>query len=387
MFEAMTQYIGDFVSISCDLVGLGEPTHREPAFAHVRNELFAQLVDRGFRSIALETGRAAALVVNDFVQGGPGSLDTVMREGFSHAMFGVSEGNRRLVAWMREYNTGRSPKERLAFHGMDAPMEFSAPSPRPYLEFARDFLGLDLDIAGPAGEDERWGRAEAVMDPAESPGDTAGAERLRAIADDMLAALYARAPELIAATSRDDWQRAKIQLTSGIGLLRYHRQAAERIENGLRWSRLSAVRDALMARNLLDIRDIEARRGPTLVFAGNVHLQRNPSHMSMAGLDLTWFGTGAILASLLGTRYAFIAGSLGRSEGLGLAEPDPGTHEGRLQAGAAAWRLEVAGADRSAVSRTDTRPEQGYFPLDQETLDGADAVLHISEAERARQRT
>ncbi|GAB3996141.1 hypothetical protein GCM10029992_15290 [Glycomyces albus] len=138
-----------------------------------------------------------------------------------------------------------------------------------------------------------------------------------------------------------------------------------------------------MAQNLLDIRDIEATRGPTLVFAGNVHLQRNPSRMSMAGMDLTWFGTGAILASLLGTRYAFIAGSLGRSEGLGLGEPEPGTHEGLLERGTDEWRLEVAGADRSAVSRTDARPEQGYFPLDRETLDGADAVLHISAGESA----
>lgn len=377
MFETMTRDIGDFVSLTCDLVGLGEPTHREPAFAHVRNELFAQLVERGFRSIALETGRAAALIVNDYVQGGPGSLDTVMREGFSHSMFGESEGNRRLVAWMREYNQGRSSRERLAFHGMDAPMEFSAPSPRPYLEFARDFLGVDLDIAGPAGEDERWGRAEAVMDPAESPGDSVDAERLRAIADDLLISLYARAPELIAAASLDAWHRARIHLASGIGLLRYHRQAAERVEDRVRWSRLSAVRDALMAQNLLDIRDIEARRGPTLVFANNVHLQRNPSRMDMAGMDLSWFGTGSILAPLLGARYAFIAGSLGRSAELGLGEPGPGTHEGLLQRGTTEWRLEVAGADRSAVPRTDAGQEPGYFPLDRETLDGADAVLHI----------
>jgi hypothetical protein len=28
--------------------------------------------------------------------------------------------------------------------------------------------------------------------------------------------------------------------------------------------------------------------------------------------------------------------------------------------------------------RTDTNPRQGYFPLEQATLEGADAVLHIS---------
>jgi len=63
---------------------------------------------------------------------------------------------------------------------------FSAPSPRRYLEDARDYLGLDLDIAGLAGDDQRWSRTEAIMDPAMSVGATADAERLRALGDDLL---------------------------------------------------------------------------------------------------------------------------------------------------------------------------------------------------------
>ncbi|PTR44844.1 erythromycin esterase [Rhodococcus sp. OK611] len=175
----MSQDIRDFVPASCDILALGEPTHLEPAFARVRNELFAQLVDRGFRSIALETDRVAALTVNDFVQEGVGSLDLAMSEGFSHGL-GDLEANRELVGWMRDYNENRPPTERLAFHGVDASTEnTSAPSPRRYLEHARDYLGLDLDIAGLCGDDERWSRAEAVMDSAASIGATAEAERLR----------------------------------------------------------------------------------------------------------------------------------------------------------------------------------------------------------------
>jgi erythromycin esterase-like protein len=298
MFEAMTQDLQDFVNDSHDLVGLGEPTHREPAFARIRNELFVGLVARGFRSIALETDRLTALAVNDFVREGAGTLDAAMSEGFTHG-FGAFEANRELVAWMREYNEGRPAGERLAFHGIDAPLEFSAPSPRRFLEHARDYLKLDLDLAALVGDDERWGRMEAVMDPAESPGDSDEAARLRAVADDMLSSLYARAPELIVATSRGVWERARINVISALGLLRYHAQAARPVEDRERWSRMSAVRDALMAQNLLDIRDIESRRGPTLVCGHNLHLQRNPSRMSMGPLDLVWSGAGAIMASLL----------------------------------------------------------------------------------------
>ena len=376
----MTQDICRFVPPSCDLLALGEPTHGEPAFPAVRNRLFARLAAAGFRSIALETDRVAALVVDDYVRDGTGTLDTAMREGFSHG-FGELEGNRRLVAWMREYNQARPPAQRLSFHGFDAATELmSAPSPRPHLEHARDYLGLDLDIAGPAGDDERWSRTEAVLDPAESPGATAGAVRLRAIADDLLTEMYARAPELIAATSRTAWHRARIRLTAGLGLLRYHHRSAQRVDGNTRLSGMSGVRDALMAQNLLEIRDLEARRGPTLVFANNLHLQRNRSVWRMGEHEWIWWGAGAVVSALIGDRYVFVAGSLGRSDALGLAEPGPDTTEGHLQRGIATWGLRPASAVLAGAARTDGTPEQGYFPLDGPTLAGADAVLHISLA-------
>lgn len=375
----MSQDIRDFVPASCDLLAFGEPTHREPSFGRLRNELFARLAGHGFRSIAMETDRGAALAVDDFVQEGKGSLDAVMSEGFSHG-WGEIDANRRLVAWMREYNEGRPPHERLAFHGFDAPMEtLSAPSPRAYLEHARDYMGLDLDIAALCGDDRRWSRPEAVMDPAQSIGATPEAGWLRTIADDMLLALYERAPKLIAATSRAEWSRAEIHLTAAIGLLRYHKRATQRLERDARISRLAAARDALMAQNLLAVRNAEDRRGPTFVFAHNTHLQRNPCHMSMGDIDLTWFGTGSVIASLLEERYAFIAGSLGRSETIKLGEPEPDTYEGGMQSRIATWGLTPAVAIPPARRRTDTVPEQGYFPLDQAVLDTADAVLHISD--------
>jgi erythromycin esterase-like protein len=378
MFEAMTQDIRDFVDAAHEIVGLGEPSHREPAFGRVRNELFAQLVEFGFRSFALESDRVAAFAVDDFVREGTGTLDSAMDTGFSHG-FGALDPNRELVEWMREYNDGRPAAERLAFHGIDAALEFTAASPRADLEHARDRLGLDLDLAPLVGDDERWSRTEAVTDPAASPGDTPEAHRLRAIADDMLALLHVRAPELIASTSLTEWHRTRARLTSALGLLRYHRQAAQRGEDAERWARLCALRDSLMARNLLDIREIEARRGPTLVFANNVHLQRNRSRMTTWHGEITWHGTGAVVSSLLGERYTVIAGSLGRSEGLGLLEPEPGTAEHALQDRFPGWGLTAAEAVEPAATRSDTAPEQGYFPLDRHTLEGVDAVLHIGQ--------
>ncbi|WP_051703808.1 erythromycin esterase family protein [Glycomyces sp. NRRL B-16210] len=309
----MAEHTQALVGTSCDLLGLGEPKHGDPDFGRARNETIAELADRGFRSIAVETDRVAALAVDDYVRHGTGTLDAAMKEGFTHG-FGEFESNRQLIAWLREYNATRSPEEKLTFHGIDAPLEFTAASPRRDLEYVRDYLGFSLDLSSLVGDDDQWGNMEAVTDPAASPGDTAEAEKLRTLADDMRTALYAQSPELIAATSLDAWRRAKTHLTSGLGLLRYHKQAAQRIENSARWSSLSATRDALMAENLLDIRDIEADRGPTVVSAHNIHLQYERSRMTMADMDLSWNGTGAILKALLGNRYLFIEGRLDGAE-------------------------------------------------------------------------
>jgi erythromycin esterase-like protein len=370
----MTQDIRDLVTPSCELLAYGEPTHLAMAFGFVRNELFAQLVDLGFRSIALETDRVAALAVNDFVREGVGTLDAAMK-AFSHT-FGELDHNRQLVTWMREYNKRRPAAERLSFHGFDIPTEtMNAPSPRTYLEHARDYLGLDLDLAALAGDDEQWHRTEAILDPTMSPGATPAANALRAVADDMLTVLYTRAPDAGA-----DWFRAKTHLTAGLDLLRYHKQSAERVDETTRITRMCANRDAGMAQNLLDIRALEA--APTLVFAQNRHLQRNLSSMVMGWEEemvIEWHSAGAIVSTLLGERYTFIAGSLGHHRGIGLQDPAPDTYEAQLHTDT--WALTPANTIPPAKTRTDPTRMQGYFPLDQPTVEGADWILHITDGE------
>ncbi|MEU6250773.1 erythromycin esterase family protein [Glycomyces sp. NPDC047010] len=289
-----------------DVIGLGERAHGDSPHAEARTDHALRLVAQGARSIVFESDRVAAFAVDDYVQGRTDDLDTALSDGFTHG-FGAFAVNRRLVSRLRAFNEDRGPGDRVAFHGMDAPLEFTAASPRAYLEHVRDYLGLALDIAALTDDDETWSAMEAVTDPAASPGDTPAARRLRVIADDLHAALYTAAPERIAATSVAEWHRARVNAATAAGLLRYHRQAAQPLPEVERWSRLSGVRDALMAANLLDVRALEADRGPTVVLAHDIHLQTTESRMEMAGMNLTWAGTGAIIAALLGPKYLFVA--------------------------------------------------------------------------------
>ncbi|GIJ36524.1 DUF6194 family protein [Micromonospora sediminimaris] len=362
----------DLLAVPPALLALGEPTHGESAFLQIRNETFMSLAVQGYRSIALESDRAAGLIANEFVQGSTAvTLDRALTEGFSHG-FGGAPANRDLLLRMREWNAGRPSSERLTFHGFDAPLEIEgAPSPRPYLIRTCEFLGLDrsTEIDDLIGDEARWSDTAAIWEPGRSIGRSADAQRLRVIADELLIELYLNAPRLA-----EGWPAAFVQAMSAVAVLRYHAAAAAPLEREERFARLAGVRDALMAENLLQIRSAEAHRGPTLVFAHNTHLQRQSSTMTMAGKDVSWAGAGAIVASLLNDRYAVIVGSLGASPALGIGAPARSTYEGRLQRGSMLPRYVRAAEIPAAERRTH---DHRYFPLDQATIDHADAVLHI----------
>jgi erythromycin esterase-like protein len=347
-----------------ELLALGEPTHAEPAFPRLRNQVFQDLVARGFRSIAIESDRVAGLRVDDHVRG-----DAVLPpDGFSHGM-GDLAANQELVAWMREYNRSVPAGRRVAFHGFDAPLEMTAaPSPGPYLREVCAYLGW----AAPEVDDARWSDPAGLMDAGSSVGGSAQAQRLRVLADDALGALDTAVPSPAAG-------RVRLSATAALWLLRYHAVAARPAPAAQRTSRLLAVRDAWMARNLLGIRAAERDRGPTLVFAHNRHLQRNPSRWTLAGMELQWAGAGMHLSSLLGERYVVVVGSLGGSAALGLGAPAADTIEGGLSGGPLFAAADVPGAAavREAVD--------GYFPLDAETVAGCDGVWHVDRYPAAAQ--
>ncbi len=195
------------------VLALGEPTHGEDDLLRVRNALFRQLVEReGYRTIAIESDCLAGLLVDDHVTAGAGSLDEVMRHGFSHG-WGASAANRELVRWAREHNTGRPAAEQVRFAGFDGPLEMAgAQSPRRALTALHACLAARVDadllpctaetLDRLLGDDDRWTEPAAMTDPARSAGRSAEAAELRVLADDLVALLAERTPQVLAAGSR-----------------------------------------------------------------------------------------------------------------------------------------------------------------------------------------
>ena len=371
------------------LLALGEPTHGEDLLLDVRNELFRQLVEQeGYRTIAIESDCMMGLVVDDYVTSGTGTLDEVMERGFSHE-WGAFPANRELVRWMRAYNDGRPASERLRFAGFDGPLEITgAASPRQALTALHAYLTAWADagllpcaadtLDRLLGADDRWTNPAAMMDPSQSVGQTPEAKQLRLLADDLVTLLDAQTPQLIAASSPDDWDRARLYGRTATGLLRYHFWMADTSPS--RMARLLALRDSMMAASLLAI----AERGPTLVNAHNGHLQRNKSRMRMGDLPLEWWSAGAIVSAHLGDGYAFLATALGTIRHHGVDAPPPDTIEGLLYA--LPEDRYVVDARRLATVLGDVTPAPrvsawfGYSPLDPAHVASNDGIVFVKDA-------
>lgn len=356
------------------LLAIGEPYHGEPAFPHLRNRILETLVGYGFRSIAIESDRAAGLAVNDYVQGRRDDVDVTT--GISHG-WGTHPATHELIDWLRAHNEKLPPHERVTFHGFDAPTEITgAPSPLPILCELREYLSAPVDLDWLVGEDSRWTAPEIMFDAARSPGRSQEANALRGVAEDFRTQLYVDAPHLIRGSSVESWDRARVLATTAIGLLTYHATMAEPNTQSQRIGRLLAVRDALMAQNLIDIHAHERDRGPILVCAHNAHLQRHPSrwasHWDGQDLAAQWNGAGSIVSELLGERYVYVAGSLGASGPVGLGPPEPGTYEERLGPETGIFPPPTGDDLRERVADL-----LGLFSLDPGTIETCDAILHI----------
>jgi len=372
------------------LLALGEPTHGEEVLVDLRNDLFRQLVEQeGYRTIAIESDCMMGLVVDDYVASGTGTLDEVMERGFSHAWFNTSAANRELVRWMRAYNDGRPGSERLRFAGLDGPLEITAAaSPRQALTALHAYLTARVDagllpcaaetLDRLLGADDRWTNSAAMMDPSQSVGQTPEAKELRLLADDLVALLDAQTPHLTAASSRDDWDRARMYGRTAKELLRYHFWMADPSPSRMAW--LLCVRASMMAANLLAI----AGRGPALVYAHNGHLQRDKSKMQMGGVPVEWWSAGAIVSAQLGDGYAFLATALGTLRHHGVESPPPDTIEGLLYA--LPEDRYVVDARRLATIVGDVKPAPrvspwfGYSPLDPDHVATTDGIVFVKDA-------
>ncbi|MFI0410042.1 erythromycin esterase family protein [Actinomadura sp. 3N508] len=110
--RALRPLIGD-----ARIAGIGEPVHGSHTVTTLKHRVARFLVERlGFRTIAWEESWATGVAIDRYVTTGSGDAASVVGD----AMFMLrSHGILELVAWMREFNEGRPPHDRVRFLGAD----------------------------------------------------------------------------------------------------------------------------------------------------------------------------------------------------------------------------------------------------------------------------
>src|SRR5579862_9285105 len=102
---------------SARILALGELIHGGHEPLEFRNQVIKYAVTRlGFTAVALETGFTEAAVVDGFIRGGAGNVDSVRHAGLTNTFDSLPE-NRELILWLRSYNA--HAVHPIRFYGVD----------------------------------------------------------------------------------------------------------------------------------------------------------------------------------------------------------------------------------------------------------------------------
>lgn len=258
---------------SATVLAVGEATHGTSEFRVVWRQVAQKVADRGFTSIVLEENTGSVSRVNEWVQGGPGTVEQAVGN------FGFRLSRTREMAdflgWAREYNRGKPAAQRIQFYGLD---------------MQRPVADRDLALGWLSSRDKQ--AAATVGAPlADVTDDTAydsGAGRFQAAAT----ALQQQVDRLAAEATDDAALRARASARSLVEATRRGAQGAK-----------SYDRDAALAEQLAWLVEQRARTGAkhTLLLAHNGHVDKSGQASMAPGAKL-----GVLAAQRWGSSYRVI---------------------------------------------------------------------------------
>ncbi len=296
------------------LVGFGEGMHNTHELWSLRNRLFAWLVQElGFTAIALETGFLDGMAADDYVQGEPVDPHQAAHGVFSWAS-GVFAENLELIDWMRRYNAGRAPQDRVRLYGLEILScgEFDG---RWLVEPALDFLTAH----GPASASELRRRFLLLLPKFNEKGHAgASPEERRALleaVEDLVIEYERSQSRLIASATRRAYERAYHLAIVSRQMLAYLRMGGK-------------GRDIADAQNLRWVLEREGPRARVFVFAHDGHLAKRASLVDRRGAAPTPMGEllhGSLVEPMVVIGSLFYRGT-GR-ELFGLYGPVNGTFD------------------------------------------------------------
>lgn len=232
------------------IVAIGEATHGNHEMAEVRRILLLRLAaEQGFRTFALEADFGGGEMVNDYVQGGPGSAaDAARALGFD--IYATTE-MATLIDDLRTFNTNRALKDRIQFAGFDMQR----------YDHNKERLLSYLATVDPATAKQTGTSLAALTDATRATLEGAPLTDAQAAAQTLLNAMKKSETRYVTASSRVAYSNAVQNLTS------IYRTTQLRQSVGPKYGEL---RDAWLAENVTWLLDREAAQGrDKIVIAGH----------------------------------------------------------------------------------------------------------------------
>lgn len=300
------------------LIGMGESTHGTREFFRFRHRLLRFMVEElGLRVFAWEDNFSATVALDRYVRTGEGDpLDTL---NFSTDIYfpWLTESVVEMIEWMREFNRGRDPDDKLRFYGFDMESGRTAIAElERFFELADDeFLRDHEDAVEVLTEDPR----EVIIGPRTR-------EVIETI-DDFPAALHshldANEADYRETVGSEEYAFAKQHGRIIEQYLEYAPKVSDSLDGGEVESHASVNhRDRAMAENIEWVLDHEDGEQVAL-WAHNVHLQKSPE--SVEGYDGEQIVTGVHLDDWYGDEYY----CLGQEFGHGVVRVGWGPRAGR----------------------------------------------------------
>lgn len=301
------------------VIGLGENGHGRHEPLAYRNRLIRHLVAHdGLTAVALESGFAESRRLYDYVLGGPGEAQPLVRDGLTHA-FGRLRENLELVEWLRGWNAAH-PARPVHLYGVDLSTIQSAPPGAKGYGVILDRIDAYLLRAAPSGSAGVRARLRPFahrFTETDYPSYTAQ-DRAAATAATAEAAAYLadHSSEMVRATSAFDHAWAAEEVEDARRLLDAFATWTDDPTQLDRLMALIAVRDRAMADHLGWALAREGPRGKVLIFQANGHVAAAPLVGSVMRLFPSQPAvTGMLLRARLGPAYKAVAtvSSWGRS--------------------------------------------------------------------------
>ena len=285
---------------SARVVGVGESRHDTREQLLMKGLLVrAMIEDLGFRALILEESYPHAESLDRYVTSGEGDLRDLMSRLAGWYLWDTEE-MLELVQWVRQFNTGRKPGQKVRIFGMDitAPA-LGVQGVIDSLEVAGadvqlDAQALGLDLQRGDFWPGTWERYAALSD-----------ERRRELGEnyeELIEVLRVERTRLVASSSEKEYERAL--LMGEIGKMGNDLfSSADREEGG-------AIRESGMARTTLWILDREIAGDKAIIWAHNLHVAK--SSFRMPGLaEGALKPMGVQLREELGEAYIAIGGTFG----------------------------------------------------------------------------